>query len=909
MSSLDCGKQDSPAGGSTMTGEIAVPEMRTLLVDRSKVRNTFLLNGQWEIQPANDDSEPSSYHFTIPVPSLVDLASPAYDWKGYTFHWHRITFSMPGVETSNAVFLRIGQSQYGTRVSLNGTLVGGSIRCYTSQEYRIDPFLRRDGDNTISVGVGSKLALPPESAVGNDQEKESFIPGIWGDVSIIVTSRIRVKRTHIVPHLTTSTAEGTITIENLDEQPGVVRVRAWVVEKSSGVRSSDEVVRTVDCRCGENDVGLDIVVQNVKHWSPDRPFLYSFVVAVESEQRILDEHETTFGMREFRIAGGDFLLNGKKIVLRGGNIAFHRFLNDPQRRQLPWDRHWINKVLADIPKTHNFNSFRIHLGQAYDAWYDVADERGILIQNEWQFWRASGTKEQMIIEFRDWLRDNWNHPSIVIWDALNECTEPVVEREVIPVIRALDTSRPWEPADFHDQHPYIYSLGPVLSERRFGFSDSIAEMEQQTTPLVVDEFVWWWLNNDAVPTSLMSGVVERWLGKEFDAKDLLNHQAWLAQEMVELFRRIGADTIQPFVYLSNGNGPTGNWFLKDIAYLQVKPILSALKNAFSPLGVSIELWDRHFTSAEERQLRVHVFNDFQESKEVLLRTAIMGSRGNRIWNREEIVRIEGTGKEVRNLKVVFPKLSGSYFVRAEVWDPSGTELIAHSVKPALVFNKVVADPSLRRRRVHLIDEDEEVRNYLTSLEIPLMHWVPTTPVEPGSGIIVAVGNSVQSQGYQTGRQMLSKVVSAGTTMILLEPEFGIAEERILEVLDGLDLKINFRPDTDRGGYDSYVFPEDDSHAVWKGIPVSALKMFNGGMGGEMVSRHDVVPLVEHTVLARCGLGLHVIAAAEIPYGLGKVIVWRLQMRGRLKADSLTSGFYDRRPDPVAQQLLLNLLAQ
>jgi hypothetical protein len=76
----------------------------------------------------------------------------------------------------------------------------------------------------------------------------------------------------------------------------------------------------------------------------------------------------------------------------------------------------------------------------------------------------------------------------------------------------------------------------------------------------------------------------------------------------------------------------------------------------------------------------------------------------------------------------------------------------------------------------------------------------------------------------------------------------------------------------------------------------------------MVSQHNVTPLAPHAVLARCGLRLNVMAAAEIPVGMGKVIISRLQTRGRLIRQENANNLFDRRIDPVAQQYLLNLLA-
>jgi hypothetical protein len=137
---------------------------------------------------------------------------------------------------------------------------------------------------------------------------------------------------------------------------------------------------------------------------------------------------------------------------------------------------------------------------------------------------------------------------------------------------------------------------------------------------------------------------------------------------------------------------------------------------------------------------------------------------------------------------------------------------------------------------------------------------------------------------------------------------GLEGRETVSVLDDLSLEIEKRVDADKGGYDSYVFAEDPSHPLWNGITKEHLKMFNGALGGEMVSQHNVIPLAAHTVLARCGLRLNVIAVTELAAGAGKAIISRLQTRGRLMDHDHSNSLFDRRVDPVAQQYLLNLLA-
>jgi len=151
-------------------------------------------------------------------------------------------------------------------------------------------------------------------------------------------------------------------------------------------------------------------------------------------------------------------------------------------------------------------------------------------------------------------------------------------------------------------------------------------------------------------------------------------------------------------------------------------------------------------------------------------------------------------------------------------------------------------------------------------------------------------------------------VRGGGRVLLIEPEFGLEGKETIPVLSGLDIEIAKREDAEKGGCDSYAFAEEYSHPLWKGISKEHLKMFNGAFGGEVVSQHDVTPLAEHTVLARCGLRLGVIAVAEMSYGIGKMTLSRLQTRGRLVRAESSESLYGRRVDPVAQQYFLNLLA-
>ena len=105
----------------------------------------------------------------------------------------------------------------------------------------------------------------------------------------------------------------------------------------------------------------------------------------------------------------------------------------------------------------HWNYFRFCIGPVPDHWFDICDETGLLIQNEFPIW-TGGTNwykpehysrcydtDEMIRQYTDWMRDNWNHPSLAVWDANNETQNPIFGEKIIPALRGLDLSnRSWE---------------------------------------------------------------------------------------------------------------------------------------------------------------------------------------------------------------------------------------------------------------------------------------------------------------------------------------------------------------------------------------------------------------------------------------------------------------------------------
>jgi hypothetical protein len=475
-------------------------------------------------------------------------------------------------------------------------------------------------------------------------------------------------------------------------------------------------------------------------------------------------------------------------------------------------------------------------------------------------------------------------------------------------MKKIDPTRPWEPVDFIEDHPYMYSLTPVLNDRKFGFTRDLREIERLPVPSILNEFLWWWIDGDGNPAPLMKDITERWLGPDYTKEMLYERQSFLAQELVELFRRMRVDAIQPFVYLSNNDGPTANWFHSPIAKLQPKPILKTLKNAFSPFGISVELWDRHFIRNEERTIRVFVFNDTHNEKRGVVRFGLCDDSGHWVSESDDTVTVPPVETVVREYRLGFPDETGRYHVRAELLAEDRGKTVAFSSKIAHVFDDRASElKETAGFSVAVVDSKRgDVSDFLGLCKIPFGRFAENNI---GSDVIlIVVEDAIRDVALRERRDTITRFVNDGGTLVLIEPEFEMTGTETIELFDGLKLSMERRVDKDKGGYDSYIFADNIKHPLWDGIETEHLRMFNGGYGGEIVSQHTVTTDRPHVVHARCGVGLSVPVVMEMSVGKGRVIVSRLQLRGRLVRRDGNGGLFERRVDPVLQRYVVNLLS-
>ena len=342
---------------------------------------------------------------------------------------------------------------FGSRVILNGQVLGDHRPSFTPGYFNAKPALKV-GENELLIRVGAdRDAVGPGIPSGFDFEKQRYIPGIFDSVELILSGTPHFTQVQTAPDLAARSVRVQAMLRN-EGEPAQAAVTFVVREAKSGrVAGSLRTEPASLARGAETTVDVRIPIADCHLWSPEDPFLYT----LEADSGT-DRFQTRFGMREFRFdpATGRAMLNGKTYFMRGSNFTLYRFFEDNECKDLPWRRDWVRLLHQRVKEMH-WNCLRYCIGFPPEAWYDTADEVGILIQDEFPIWtHTQETKrEEMAAEYAEWMRERWNHPCVVIWDASNE-TRSSETGPAIRQVRGLDLSN----------RPVGQQLQPATGARR-----------------------------------------------------------------------------------------------------------------------------------------------------------------------------------------------------------------------------------------------------------------------------------------------------------------------------------------------------------------------------------------------------------------------------------------------------------
>jgi beta-galactosidase len=188
--------------------------------------------------------------------------------------------------------------------------------------------------------------------------------------------------------------------------------------------------------------------KTIKHplmWDIHQGNLYSVKTEILFDGQVVDIIKENTGIRTIVMKDEDFILNGKKVLVRG--VCKHHqdehVWNAMSNDQLKWEMDGMMDLGVNTVRLAHYPHSRFE--------YDLTDKNGLLVWAEnglaghrWDKGKRAQREskptpagEQIT---REMVRQNWNHPSIVFWSSGNE-THDQTAHYYADVIRKEDKTR------------------------------------------------------------------------------------------------------------------------------------------------------------------------------------------------------------------------------------------------------------------------------------------------------------------------------------------------------------------------------------------------------------------------------------------------------------------------------------
>lgn len=320
-------------------------------------------------------------------------------------------------------------------VYLNGEEIVAHKDGYTPFEARLSGRLKQ-GENLITVKIdGSENPdIPPFGGRIDYLTYAGIYRDVWLKVAAPVSvANIKVETGNVLADLKSASVRCDFGNPQKLNFKGAVTVKLRAADGTVLASAQSEI-------SGESVTVAFDRLAGISLWDLDNPALYTVEAELTTDHGS-DRHITTFGFRTAAFTAEGFLLNGKKLKLRGLNRhqAFPYVGYAMGRSAQERDAEIMKRTLkCNIVRTSHYPQSKWFL--------DHCDRIGLLVFEEipgWQHIGGAEWQQESIRNVRRMIERDWNHPSIIIWGVrINESQDSHdFYAETNRLARELDSTR------------------------------------------------------------------------------------------------------------------------------------------------------------------------------------------------------------------------------------------------------------------------------------------------------------------------------------------------------------------------------------------------------------------------------------------------------------------------------------
>ncbi len=331
-------------------------------------------------------------------------------YRGKGFYVKEVSkFDLPECEK---YFIEINGASSVGELYVNGRLVGSHRGGYSTWRFDVTDYL--EDNNLIGVIVDNTDVEDVYPRVADF----TFYGGLYRDVNLIGVDHAHFELEYygtpgikVTPFVDGNDANVTVEVFVKDAEEKCML--AYTIVDSDGRVVCEKEVPVSETECV-------FTLENVHKWHGVKdPYLYQAGVCLKRDGEVIDTVQTRFGCRSYEIdSERGFILNGEEYPLRG--VSRHQDRLGVGNALL--QEHHIEDM--DLICEVGANTIRLAHYQHDQFFYDLCDERGIVIWAEIPYIsrHVAAGRENTLLQMKELIIQNYNHPCIVVWGLSNEIT-------------------------------------------------------------------------------------------------------------------------------------------------------------------------------------------------------------------------------------------------------------------------------------------------------------------------------------------------------------------------------------------------------------------------------------------------------------------------------------------------------
>jgi len=451
------------------------------------------LDGEWELVFCEKGAGPPTNGWrTVKVPGSAHTQwlSPSQiynrdaEWVSSKEWWYRRALTVPERFAGKRLRLQFEATDYYADIWLNEVRLGRHEGYMDPYEFNVTAEAHVGDTNHLLVRTWAPInyywkhrSYTIKGAYGAvDQKPDDITPlGITRPVRLVASDGVAIQDLAVDTRLTEGdNAEVEVEVE-LDGEPESSQTIELTLSprnfpSNEHLRLRAEVMGRTAC--------LVLPVKNPQlwwTWDHGKPNLYTLDIKLRNQAGVVvDGRSLAVGIREIERIGWTFYLNRRRMFIRGTNYYYNLYLSEMNRAAYERDLGLMRQMNVDL--------IRLHCHFDNPAFYDVADELGLLV---WQDYLEAWYPEDRAFSLRaaalydPLIKYVRNHACIASWTTSDE--------ESLENYRDLTKHLAPRPALLDPQRRAI-----VRSTGRFGdahvyhgwYDGSIWEYTQMTEPFV-----------------------------------------------------------------------------------------------------------------------------------------------------------------------------------------------------------------------------------------------------------------------------------------------------------------------------------------------------------------------------------------------------------------------------------------